>query len=168
MLFLRSVFFAAAIPGTVVGLVPYLIVSGPPAPSCNLGCRRVRPGCSCCALASRFTGLVHARLRGHWARHRRALLIPPTTLVVQGLYRYIRNPMYVGALLTLLGETVFARSAPLLYYTAAWFIWVNPFRHSSMRSPRCGANSAPHMEEYAAQSDAFEIVGERPDDARAA
>lgn len=50
---------------------------------------------------------------------------PPTQLVVQGLYRYVRNPMYLGVLLLLLGESAFFRSATLLQYTIAWFIVVN-------------------------------------------
>ncbi|MBI4462644.1 MAG: isoprenylcysteine carboxylmethyltransferase family protein [Acidobacteria bacterium] len=30
---------------------------------------------------------------------------PPRTLVVSGFYRYVRNPMYLGALLAVIGET---------------------------------------------------------------
>lgn len=30
---------------------------------------------------------------------------PPRTLVVSGFYRYVRNPMYLGALLVVIGET---------------------------------------------------------------
>jgi protein-S-isoprenylcysteine O-methyltransferase Ste14 len=52
---------------------------------------------------------------------------PPRQLVVQGLYRYVRNPMYLGVLLLLLGETAFFKSIALLQYTLAWFIIVNLF-----------------------------------------
>ena len=38
-------------------------------------------------------------------------------LVVKGLYKYSRNPMYVGVLLTLLGEVIFTSSTRLLIYT---------------------------------------------------
>jgi protein-S-isoprenylcysteine O-methyltransferase Ste14 len=50
---------------------------------------------------------------------------PPKQLVVQGLYRYVRNPMYLGVLILLLGEAAFFQSIALLRYTAAWFIIVN-------------------------------------------
>jgi protein-S-isoprenylcysteine O-methyltransferase Ste14 len=50
---------------------------------------------------------------------------PPKQLVVQGLYRYVRNPMYLGVLLVLLGETAFFGSPALLQYTLAWFFLVN-------------------------------------------
>lgn len=39
---------------------------------------------------------------------------PPQKLVVQGLYRYVRNPMISGVLLILLGETMLLGSLPLL------------------------------------------------------
>lgn len=35
---------------------------------------------------------------------------PPERLVVSGLYRYVRNPMYVGVLVALAGEAVLFRS----------------------------------------------------------
>jgi protein-S-isoprenylcysteine O-methyltransferase Ste14 len=52
---------------------------------------------------------------------------PPTTLVVQGLYRYVRNPMYVSVTMIVLGEAVLAGSRALLAYWAVWFLAVNLF-----------------------------------------
>lgn len=46
---------------------------------------------------------------------------PPKTLVMSGLYRYSRNPMYVGVLSILIGEVLFFASPPHLLYTAAIF-----------------------------------------------
>jgi protein-S-isoprenylcysteine O-methyltransferase Ste14 len=46
-------------------------------------------------------------------------LDPPRVLVARGLYRYSRNPMYVGVLLVIVGQAVWARSVPLLEYAAA-------------------------------------------------
>ncbi len=51
----------------------------------------------------------------------------PRHLVVSGLYRYVRNPMYLGVLLVLLGETLFFVSGRLLIYTAAWLLLVHTF-----------------------------------------
>ena len=42
---------------------------------------------------------------------------PPRHLVSVGLYRYSRNPMYVGVLLILCGWTFAYRSRPMLIYT---------------------------------------------------
>jgi len=46
---------------------------------------------------------------------------PPKELVVRGLYRYVRNPMYVGILSILLGEALLFASGRLLEYTAVVF-----------------------------------------------
>jgi protein-S-isoprenylcysteine O-methyltransferase Ste14 len=47
---------------------------------------------------------------------------PPKVLVAKGLYRAVRNPMYVGVLLIVLGESLLFASATLLGY--ALLIWV--------------------------------------------
>jgi len=46
-------------------------------------------------------------------------------LVVAGLYRYVRNPMYVGVMLILLGESWFFWSIRLLEYTGICFVVAN-------------------------------------------
>jgi protein-S-isoprenylcysteine O-methyltransferase Ste14 len=52
---------------------------------------------------------------------------PPRELVVRGLYRYVRNPMYLSVTLIVFGELILTRSRPLLVYWAIWFIAVNLF-----------------------------------------
>jgi protein-S-isoprenylcysteine O-methyltransferase Ste14 len=52
---------------------------------------------------------------------------PPTVLVARGLYRCVRNPMYLSVSAILLGEALAAASAPLLGYWAAFFAIVNGF-----------------------------------------
>jgi len=42
---------------------------------------------------------------------------PPTRLVVHGLYRYMRNPMYGGLFLVLVGEAVLCASIFILLYS---------------------------------------------------
>jgi protein-S-isoprenylcysteine O-methyltransferase Ste14 len=46
-------------------------------------------------------------------------LDPPRALVVRGLYRFLRNPMYVGVLLLIAGWTVLFQSRQLLLYGLA-------------------------------------------------
>lgn len=46
-------------------------------------------------------------------------------LIVVGLYRYVRNPMYVGVILILLAESWFYRSTTLMAYTAFCFVVAN-------------------------------------------
>jgi protein-S-isoprenylcysteine O-methyltransferase Ste14 len=47
---------------------------------------------------------------------------PPKELVVRGLYRYTRNPMYVGVLCLVLGQAVTLPSLPLLFYAGVLFV----------------------------------------------
>jgi protein-S-isoprenylcysteine O-methyltransferase Ste14 len=56
----------------------------------------------------------------------RGTLVPtaPTEhLVVSGFYRHVRNPMYVGVLIALIGETVlFERRAMVAYLAIVWVV----------------------------------------------
>jgi protein-S-isoprenylcysteine O-methyltransferase Ste14 len=45
----------------------------------------------------------------------------------QGLYRYVRNPMYLSVTAIVLGELLLSRSLALLIYWAIWFAAVNVF-----------------------------------------
>jgi protein-S-isoprenylcysteine O-methyltransferase Ste14 len=52
---------------------------------------------------------------------------PPRSFVATGLYRFVRNPMYLGALLILLAETVLFRSPWILLYAAALWLALHTF-----------------------------------------
>ena len=52
---------------------------------------------------------------------------PPKELVVSGLYRYVRNPMYVGVLLVILGHFLWFGFWNLLIYAALVFLAFNSF-----------------------------------------
>ncbi len=54
-----------------------------------------------------------------------AHLDPPKELVVTGLYRYVRNPIYVGAMLVLFGYIVWSISACMILYSTFAFIAFN-------------------------------------------
>jgi protein-S-isoprenylcysteine O-methyltransferase Ste14 len=47
---------------------------------------------------------------------------PPRRLVVRGPYRFVRNPMYVGAGLALAGAALVYRSVPLLLYMGVFWV----------------------------------------------
>jgi protein-S-isoprenylcysteine O-methyltransferase Ste14 len=52
---------------------------------------------------------------------------PPRHLVVRGLYRYVRNPMYLSVTMILLGEALAVHSVALTIYWAIWFAAANIF-----------------------------------------
>ena len=47
---------------------------------------------------------------------------PPRRLVIQGLYRFVRNPMYIGAGLALASAALFYESLSLLGYAGIFFL----------------------------------------------
>jgi protein-S-isoprenylcysteine O-methyltransferase Ste14 len=123
VLLLRSIFFALLLPGTVTLLIPYVIMSGSRLPRWDA-----------IGLVGFVSILVGATILiwciADFARVGRGTLAPvdpPKELVVSGLYRYVRNPMYVGVVLVLLGESALSHSTRLLLYTGVWFLIVNLF-----------------------------------------
>ena len=60
---------------------------------------------------------------------------PTETLVVSGLYRYVRNPMYVGILTLLLGQIILFTSTHLAVYTACVARRSSTSSSSSTKSP---------------------------------
>jgi protein-S-isoprenylcysteine O-methyltransferase Ste14 len=124
MLALRSLLYTIIIPGTVTVLIPYLIVSG--------SGEWILPQWGLLQVLGLAAAAVGATilLRCIWefmvtGRGTLAPVDPPTQLVVRGLYRYVRNPMYLGAFALLLGEAAFFESFLLLLYAVAWFIIIN-------------------------------------------
>ena len=104
--------FGILVPGSVTVLVPYLLLS-PPA-DFHLGSFRligilpVAAGALAlvwCAWEFFSTGLGTP-----------APIDPPKVLVAKGLYRFVRNPMYVTIGLILTGEAVLFESSRLMAY----------------------------------------------------
>ena len=126
MLLLKNILFTIIVPGTVTVVIPRLLLSrgGGQAPL-SWG---ILQGL---ALVAGGVGVaIYIRCVWDFASFGRGTPAPidaPKRLVVRGLYRYVRNPMYVGVLSTLLGEAAFFESRALLTYTAGFFVAVNLF-----------------------------------------
>lgn len=124
MLFLRGLTFTVAIPGLVAGFAPFWILSGRPmAPGAwQFGWILVATGAAaylwCLAgfLTSRGTPAIF------FTRHLRWLIgEEPPSLVRSGLYRYSRNPMYLGVLAAIFGQAlVFASGRLAVYGVLVW------------------------------------------------
>jgi protein-S-isoprenylcysteine O-methyltransferase Ste14 len=116
----RTLIFVCFVgPGPVIGLVPYWLSGWHPptpiAPWRYLGIVMIVAG---------FIPLADSIIR--FVREGRGTpepLHPTETLVVTGLYRYVRNPMYVGVITMIFGEAVFLANRHIAEYGAiAWVI----------------------------------------------
>jgi len=113
------------LPGVVAGYVPWRY----------FGLRNLNlahPGWTRIAGAVSFTTGVVLLVACVWefARSGRGTLAPvdpPKELVVRGLYRYVRNPMYLAVSLILLGEALAIGSSALLAYWGGFFLLANIF-----------------------------------------
>ena len=52
---------------------------------------------------------------------------PPKRLVIRGPYRFVRNPMYIGAGMTLAGAALYYQSPSILIYTCLFFLITHLF-----------------------------------------
>src|SRR5262249_41809177 len=52
---------------------------------------------------------------------------PPRKLVVRGPYRFVRNPMYIGAGMTLAGAALYYQSLSIFIYTGLFFLITHLF-----------------------------------------
>jgi protein-S-isoprenylcysteine O-methyltransferase Ste14 len=115
---LEATLATIVVPGGAVVLVPWLILRTAAAPSPrNLGLLELVaiPLAALGAAMIVWVSAAFVRL-GHGTP---VPIDPPTTFVAAGLFRYVRNPMYVGVLTVLLAETIFFRSLPILIYALA-------------------------------------------------
>lgn len=114
--------YFVVVPGTVSGLVPRLFVGW-----------RVQwswTPAQIIAMATICLGLVP--LVGAFVAFARAGGTPspgvsPDHLVVDGFYLYVRNPIYVGVLLTIMGQALLFKSALLVAYAVLFWIAVASF-----------------------------------------
>lgn len=113
--FLKSLAFLILVPGTVVIYVPLKLSSGGPANAASFGALPLwLAGAAAvvwCVWDFTFTG-----------RGTPLPLDPPRALVGRGLYRYTRNPMYLGAVLILAGHVVWFQTLSQVWYAVA--VWL--------------------------------------------
>lgn len=116
MLALRALFAFLLLPGLMAGVFPALIAL---IPSGRFSPTPVAWIPLFAGLAILIAAVVSFYRRGHGTL---APWDPPTRLVVQDLYRFNRNPMYVGIILILLGWAGLAGSFWILIYAAGLFL----------------------------------------------
>ncbi len=125
-LLLRNLFFTILQPGLVAGLIPYWILGdkvkhiAQPLQFYNyIGAIVFVIG-----LVIMLSCIISFAVKG---RGTLSPADPTKRLVITGLYKFSRNPMYVGVTMILIGEAIFFRSVNLWIYLIFVFIAFNIF-----------------------------------------
>jgi len=121
---LSTLLFTVLVPGTVAGLLPYRLRGDSPMASDLvvrvIGSFLITAG-TAIYLHTAFWGFA---LRG---RGTPAPIAPTKKLVVEGLHRYVRNPMYIGVATIVLGQAVLFQSWHIVEYLAIVLVIVQFF-----------------------------------------
>lgn len=132
---LGSLVYLGLAPGTVCGLVPWLITrwERPADPVA------VVDGIGAILVACGAAVMVHAFVA--FARQGRGTPAPPVPterLVVSGAYRFVRNPMYVAVVALVLGQVLLFASWALLAYlvliAVAMDVFVRTYEEPTLRA----------------------------------
>lgn len=113
-LVIRNLIFTFVVPGTGALVIPWgiLTLGGPtPGPVAWPGAVPIVVGVAVYLACLRLFATVGRGTPGPWDAPRR--------VVATGPYRWVRNPIYIGVLLVLVGEAWLFLSLPLLVYAGA-------------------------------------------------
>ncbi len=124
ILVIESIAFTVVVPGTVTVLIPWMILRGGGiAMPESWGMQQYA------ALSTLGIGVAtYFWCAWDFVASGRGIPFPidhPRHLVVRGLYRYVRNPMYLGVLCVLVGEAGFLQSRALFIYAVTWFMIIH-------------------------------------------
>lgn len=120
---LKTLLFTIVVPGFVAGYFPYVLLADKPAPTHGplawFGVFSLVIG-ACIYFASAWEFAV----RGLGTP---APIAPTKFLVVSGLHRYVRNPMYLGVALIILGQAALFRAPHLVAYAGVMLLIAHTF-----------------------------------------
>lgn len=122
-----SVVFFVVAPGTVVGLLPWLITDWHIPTAAPLW--RIVQIVGALLIVLGLIPPVHAFIEFAKAGGTPAPITPTEHLVVTGFNRWVRNPMYVGLLTAIVGQALLFCDAWLLLYAAAGLLMTASFVH---------------------------------------
>jgi protein-S-isoprenylcysteine O-methyltransferase Ste14 len=138
--------FLVVAPGVVAGLIPWWI-TGWDARDLSPYWWPVRIAGAVLIVAGAVV-LLQAFARFVWEGIGTPAPVAPTErLVVGGLYRYVRNPMYLAVAAIILGQALLLGRPVLLLYAAAFCVAVFAFVHW-YEEPTLGRQLGAQYEEY--------------------
>ena len=119
----KTILFSILVPGTVAGLVPRWLIGGFSMPE-NAFLSWVGIIFIACGTAIYLRCAWEFAVRGLGTP---APIAPTKFLVTSALHRHVRNPMYIGVALVILGEAALFRSLRLVLYAAVMLATVHLF-----------------------------------------
>jgi protein-S-isoprenylcysteine O-methyltransferase Ste14 len=136
-LILRAAFFTLLFPGVVTIYLPFSLLGD--------SISQLSSDLTLMRIVIAVVGVISAGILLHciWAfafygKGTLAPIDPPTSFVVQGFYKYCRNPMYIAVILVLLCETLFFQSLALFRYTfvamVAFYLFVRLYEEPHLRN----------------------------------
>jgi len=134
-----AIIFLCIAPGTIAGLIPWLITYWRPAPP-MFGLEALR-WIGAGLIVGGLVLLLDCFARFAAQAGTPAPVAPPPKLVLGGLYRFVRNPMYLSVLAIIVGQALLLAAPGLLLYAvvvwAAFHLFVTlyeePFLEASHR-----------------------------------
>jgi len=122
MPYIKTLLFTIVAPGTVAGVIPYYFITGIEVFAFSMGMFRFL---GLVFMAVGFVGYLWCGFDfAHRGQGTPAPIDPPKKLIIVGLYKYVRNPMYVSIGSLLIGETIFFENAVILaYMLCLWLIF---------------------------------------------
>lgn len=124
LLFFEAAVFTIFVPGTVTVCIPNLILS----PAERALPERWGLLQFVAVLLLTLGAAIYLRCLWEFAARGRGIPAPidhPKRLVVTGLYRYVRNPMYLGVFTVLAGEVALFQSRSVMIFSVGWFVFVH-------------------------------------------
>jgi protein-S-isoprenylcysteine O-methyltransferase Ste14 len=131
--FIGSAAFFVIAPGTVAGVLPWLITHW----HAGEGASSTTTTIGILLIVLSFAALVECFVR--FANHggTPAPVAAPPKLVINGLYKRTRNPMYIAVVCLIFGQALLFASAALIAYGLAvflvFFLWVYYYEEPTLR-----------------------------------
>ena len=121
-----SILAVMLVPFIAFVLLPYLFITlGLAILPTQLGFQEILAGVLILAGLALVVWVIYAHAK--YGKGTPAPFNPPRNFVAGGAYRFSRNPMYVGALIVLIGESWFFLSYSLLIFALFLFIMFNVY-----------------------------------------
>jgi protein-S-isoprenylcysteine O-methyltransferase Ste14 len=121
---LKTALFTVVVPGTVAGYIPWRLRDGTAA-----GTHGIEEAAAITVIVIGVLIYLHTVFWGFaWTGGGTPAPIAPTkTLVVKGLHRYVRNPMYIGVALAIAGQAWLFHSRHIAIYAVCMLLTAHLF-----------------------------------------